>query len=242
MPRPTDSLELSLGFRRAWGWKGGSQRPATRIPTPSLIVTPHALVPARMVPNRSIQVLLILLLSALAGCSTLIQRTEHGRWVEIGPDTALTLHRPITIRQDRARAFITNGRISRSSANYRTSCALEVREIARQAAQQVSHGRFQIIRAQHYWTEVAANLHAWRVFVQIAELSNGGGQPLIQTGYRFWLERADERTEALTDEPAKEPNVMHLTCLGILAEPAEAFPPTIKELEQALGGLATLQL
>ena len=199
-----------------------------------------------MPPTRSrlapLITLLILLLSALPGCTTLIQRTEHGRWVEIGPDTALTLQQPISIPQDRARAYITNGRISRSSANYRTSCALEVREISRQAPQQVGPGRFRIIRAQHHWTEVAANLHEWRVFVQIAELSNGGGQPLIQTGYRFWLERADGRGKAVTGEPAQGPTVMHLTCLGILAEPAEAFPPTIKELEQALGDLATLQL
>lgn len=198
--------------------------------------------------------LLMLALSALAGCSTLIQRTEHGRWVEIGPDSALTLQQPITIPQDRARAFISNGRISRSSANYRTSCALEVRELSRQGPQQISPGRFQITRAQHYWTEVAANLQDWGVFLQIAELSNGGGQPLIQTGYRFWLERerADTDTDAdnnadididtSADKGREGPTIMHLTCLGILAEPAQAYPPTIRELEQALGTVARLQL
>jgi len=186
--------------------------------------------------------LLILLLPALVGCSTLIQRSEQGRWVEIGPTSTLTLHHPVSIPQDRARAFISNGRISRGSANYRTSCALEVRELSRQGPQQVSAGRFQITRAQHYWTEVAANLHDWRVFVQVAELSNGGGQPLIQTGYRFWLERTETAVDIAAKHPRKEPNVMHLTCLGILAEPAEAYPPTISALEQALGNLATLRL
>ncbi len=181
---------------------------------------------------------LMLLLTALTGCSTLIQRTEHGRWVEIGPDTAFILQQPIDIPQGRARAFISNGRISRSSASYRTSCALEVREIARQGRQQISPGRFQITRAQHYWTEVAANLQAWGVFLQIAELSNGGGQPLIQTGYRFWL----KRTDVPADQFQEQPSVMHLTCLGILAEPAQAYPPTIRELEQALGTVARLQL
>lgn len=172
----------------------------------------------------------ITLLASLGGCTTLVQRDTHGRWVEIGADTTLTLHEPISIPQDRARAFISNGRRSRSSANYRTSCALEVRKISRLGPQQISPGRFQITRAQHYWTEVAANLQDWGVHVQIAELSNGGGQPLIQTGYRFWLERPDE------------PNVMHLTCLGILAEPAQAYPPTLRELDRALGTLATLKL
>lgn len=182
--------------------------------------------------------LLILLLSTLAGCSALIQRTEHGRWVEIGPDAALTLHQSIAIPQNRARTYISNGQISRSGASYRTSCALEVRELSRQGAQQVGSGRFKITRVQHYWTEVAANLQDWNVYVQIAELGNGGGQPLIQTGYRFWLERAIEQTDKLPSEPT----AMHLTCLGILAEPAQAYPPTISDLEQALGDLATLQL
>ncbi len=195
--------------------------------------------PVRMSPIRRAQapiLLLVVLLSALAGCSTLIQRTEHGRWVEIGPDTAFTLHQAVIVPQDRARAFISNGRMSRSSANYRTSCALEVRALSRHGPQQISPGRFQITRAQHYWTEVAAKLQDWGVFLQIAELSNGGGQPLIQTGYRFWLERAP------IDKASGEPDVMHLTCLGILAEPAQAYPPTIRELEHALGNLATLQL
>ncbi|MEA1050610.1 hypothetical protein U5801_12450 [Lamprobacter modestohalophilus] len=198
------------------------------------------------IPILILILILILLLPAIAGCSTLIQRTEHGRWVEIGPASTLTLHQPVAIPQDRARVFISNGQISRNSANYRTSCALEVRELSRQGPQLVSPGRFQITRAQHYWTEVAANLQEWQVFVQIAELSNGGGQPLIQTGYRFWLERADQLTETpvytAAEKTPKAPNVTHLTCLGILAEPAEAYPPTISELEQALGSLATLRL
>lgn len=196
--------------------------------------------PLQWAPARTALPILALILSMLPGCSTLIQRTENGRWVEIGPDTALMLRQSIRIPQDRARAFISDGQIRRSSANYRTSCALEVRELARAGPQQVSPGRFQITRAQHYWTEVAANIKDWGVFLQIAELSNSGGQPLIQTGYRFWLER--ERPDAPADNGREEPSVMHLTCLGILAEPAQAYPPTIRELEQALGDLATLQL
>lgn len=182
----------------------------------------------RPAPNGAIWLLLVSVV--LTGCATLIQQTEHGRWVEIGPETALTLHQRISIPQDRARVFFKNGRLSRSGASYRASCALEVRRISRTGPQSISAGRFQITRAQHYWTEVAARLQDWSVFVQHAELSNGGGQPLIQTGYRFWLERADT------------PNLMHLTCLGILAEPADAYPPTISELRRALGELATLDL
>lgn len=172
----------------------------------------------------------LLIMLALPGCNTLVQETEHGRWVEIGPETALVLNEPIWIPEERTRVFFKNGKLSRNGASYQTACALEVRRIARDGPQALATGRFQIRRAQHFWTEVAARLQDWSVFVQLAELSNGGGQPLIQTGYRFWLERTDA------------PDVMHLTCLGILAEPAEAYPPTMTEMRAALGELATLQL
>lgn len=167
---------------------------------------------------------------ALAGCKTLIQQTEHGRWVEIGPDTTLTLHQAVSVPPGRTRVFFSNGRVSSSGANYRTSCALELRTISRTRAQEISAGQFQITRAQHYWTEVAASLQNWGVYLQLAEFSDGSGQPMIQTGYRFWLERADA------------PDVMHLTCLGVLAEPAEAYPPTTEALRSTLGEIASLRL
>jgi hypothetical protein len=171
-----------------------------------------------------------LLALALTGCNTLIQETEHGRWVEIGPSTALLLNEPIPVPPGRSRVFIKNGQVSPAGANYRTACALEVRSLSRSRPQTIAPGRFQIARAQHYWTEVAARLKTWDVYLQLAELSDGGGQPMIQTGYRFWLERADQ------------PNVMHLTCLGVLAEPAEAYPPSIDALRRTLGDIASLRL
>jgi hypothetical protein len=173
---------------------------------------------------------LLALALVVSGCATLIQETEHGRWVEIGPETALILHEPVTIPAGRTRAYIKNGRVSRSGANYRAACAFEVRALTPDRPQSITPGRFKITRAQHHWTEVAAALQDWGVYWQLAELSDGGGQPMIQTGYRFWLERADA------------PGVMHLTCLGILAEPADAYPPTAGELRRTLGEIATLAL
>lgn len=202
----------------------------TRAPVAAAVVQDLRSAPSAGSRSRARCALALLLALALTGCATLIQQSEHGRWVEIGPQTAWTLHQPVAIPRHRARVFFKHGRLSRSGANYRTSCALEVRDISHSGPQEITPGRFQITRAQHYWTEVAAQLQDWPVFVQLAELSDGGGQPLIQTGYRFWLERADA------------PNVMHLTCLGILAEPAEAYPPTLTELRRTFGELATLAL
>jgi hypothetical protein len=53
---------------------------------------------------------------------------------------------------------------------------------------------------------------------------------LIQEGYHLWL----------ADGP--DPDVMRLTCLGMLDEMWRARPPTLDEVRAALGELATLEL
>jgi hypothetical protein len=186
--------------------------------------------PARRAGRSRLGLGAVSLVLALAGCETLIQETEHGRWVDIGPSAEFILNTPVSIPPNRARVFFKNGRISASGANYRTACALEVRGLSGAGAQTISPGRFRITRVQQYWTEVGAQLQDWGVHLQLAALSDGGGQPLIQTGYRFWLARGDE------------PTVMHLTCLGVLAVPAEAYPPAVDALRGTLGDIASLRL
>lgn len=170
------------------------------------------------------------LVLGVSGCSTLIQQTDHGRWVEVGDETKLTLHEPVLIPPGRARVFFKNGRLSRTGASYQTACALETKALAGDAPTRIPPGVFKITRAQHYWAEVAAAFRDWGVYLQLAELSDGSGQPMIQTGYRFWLAQTTE------------PKLLHLTCIGILAEPAEAYPPSMRSMQQALGDIATLNL
>jgi hypothetical protein len=59
---------------------------------------------------------------------------------------------------------------------------------------------------------------------------DGGGYSMIQTGFHLWL---DDEADA---------NLMRLTCLGVLADPADAYPPTLAEIQAALGELATLDV
>lgn len=40
----------------------------------------------------------------------------------------------------------------------------------------------------------------------------------------------------------KQPDVLRLTCRGILDEPRDAVPPTIAEIRQALGDIVLLRL
>ena len=164
----------------------------------------------------------------LSGCQTMIQQSEHGDWIDIAPGSTLTLNQPVQVAQDRARVFFVNGRARRSGASYRPSCALEVRRISRDGPQTIPAGTLRIQRIQNYWTEVVDGRDPDGPVFRLADMGGDGGDPMIQTGFHFWLDDGAER------------NLMRLTCLGILADPVDAYPPTVEDIRRTLGTLATL--
>jgi hypothetical protein len=165
----------------------------------------------------------------LSGCQTIIQQSENGEWIDIAPGSTLALNRPVQIPQDRARVFFVNGRARGTGASYRPSCALEVRRISRDGPQTIPAGTLRIERIQHYWTEVVDRRDPDAPAFRLADMGgDGGGYSMIQTGYHLWL-----------DDGADQ-NLMRLTCLGILADPVDAYPPTVEDIRAALGALATL--
>jgi hypothetical protein len=172
-------------------------------------------------------------IALLSGCQTLIQQTENGNWIEIVPGSTLRLNQPVSVQQDRARVFFVNGRARNNGANYRPSCALEVRRISRDGPQRIPAGQIRITRIQNYWTQVVDNRRPDAPEFRFAGLGGDGGDggdPLIQTGFHLWL------------DDSADSNLMRLTCLGILALPYEAYPPTLEDIGSALGELATLEV
>lgn len=170
-------------------------------------------------------------LLGLTGCQTLVRQSERGPWTTIPLGSTLTLNRPIPVSKDRARVFFVNGRLRNVGASFLPACALEVRTISRDGPQIIQAGPFRIVRVQDYWTEVVRRDDLRTIQVRLASHDRGdGGHALIQTGYHFWL------------ESTASPGVMRLTCLGLLADPWEAYPPTIQEIRHALGPLATLEI
>ena len=183
---------------------------------------------------RSIAGAAVALLSALVlltGCETLIMDAPGGRWVGIGPGGTLTLDESIRVPEGRARVWLVNGRLTRSSASYRTACAVELRDLARGGPHTIPAGAARITRVQNYWTQVAAVPPADTIRFRLASHGDSGdnGYSMIRTGFHFWLDHPDD------------PALQRMTCLGILADPADADPPTLAEIDEALGTLATLQ-
>lgn len=181
--------------------------------------------------KRSSCILVALCLGAatLTGCETLIKNAPGGRWVPVAPGSTLTLMEPIRIPAGRTRIFFVNGRLSTASGSYRPVCALEVRRIDRQRVQTIAPVQLRISRIQNYWTEVVAAEPAGAVRFRLVGHDSDGGYSMIRTGFHFWL-----------DEDGSGP--MRLTCLGVLADPADADPPTLEEIRQALGDLAAIDI
>jgi hypothetical protein len=169
-------------------------------------------------------------MAAGSGCTTLIKSDEDGRWIPVPAGGTLTLARAVTVPPGRARVFFVNGRLQSSSASYRTSCALEIRGLDRTAAQRIPAGSLRIVRVQNYWTEVVA-LPDPAPRLLPADYGGDTGHSMIRTGFHFWFE----------DEPPG-PGPMRLTCVGIMADPPDADPPTLAEIRDALGDLARLEV
>jgi len=81
------------------------------------------------------------------------------------------------------------------------------------------------------WTEVVAVPPDDVIRFRLADYRDSGdtGYSMIRTGFHFWL-----------DHPG-DPALTRMTCLGILADPADADPPSLAEIGAALGALATLK-
>lgn len=167
------------------------------------------------------------LLTALSGCDTMVKESADGPWLGISPGSTMTLNRTVRIPPGRTRVFFRNGSTARTSGGYRPTCALEVRRLDDQRPQAIAPGDFVITRIQNYWTEVAAR--SSQPLLQFADYGDGG-YSMIQTGYHFWL------------DDAADPNLMRLTCLGVLDDPAYAYPPTLTEIRSALGEWISLRL
>jgi hypothetical protein len=170
----------------------------------------------------------------LSACQTLVRESIPGDWIEVVPGSTLRLNQPVQIPQGQARAFFATGRSRAAGASQDASCALEVRRIDQDGIQTVAAGEIRITRVQNYVALVSQRdprrTQDGQVRFQLAEHADSGGSQMVRFGYHFWL------------DDTNHPNLMRLTCLGRLDDPAYTRPPTLVEIQAALGDLATLNL
>jgi hypothetical protein len=169
----------------------------------------------------------------IGGCQTLVRESAETGWIEIPAGSTLTLIRPVTIPPGQARVFLSD-RGARGAGGGGTSCVLEVRRIDDEGTQSIPAGEVSIIRVQNYVALVSARvptpLTGEGVRFQLAGHGDSGGSQMVRPGYHFWL------------DDSHDPNLMRMTCLGRLDDPAYTRAPTLAEIRAVLGDVATLKV
>jgi hypothetical protein len=167
-----------------------------------------------------------------AGCQSTATVRQGAGSPEIGLQRAeVVLERDIFVPAGRARVFVQGGEAISGGGSvaafdsYRPHCAFEIRSVDHEGYP-IRAGVFRVTRVESTIVPVvsAAPLRvAWSGgFV-------GGGSQAYYDGYHFWLS-SDNDTE-----------VRRMTCYGIYAEPYELYPPTLGEINAALGDVARLR-
>lgn len=176
----------------------------------------------------ALTVVAIMLLSGCQGGLGLRGTTDLASELSRQP-ARFFLWQEVTVPAGRARLFLQDGGVVGARNFYRPHCALEIDPIDHTGFR-VPPGVFEITRVQRSTVQIATR-DAWRVAdLKTASSPHEGGVERFHDGYHFWL-----RSES-------EPAVMRLTCYGVYAVPADLRPPTLAEVNAALGEVGTIRV
>lgn len=182
------------------------------------------------VPLR--QVGLLAILALVTACSLPVPKGPDSPYAKTPVGSILELNRAIEIPPGSTRVFIQNGRLVNGFNHYTPNCNIEVRKIDQSSKQTIPTGVYRVVRVQSTYDENVKSTAPTRLAAlgsfSLAE-SVDNGSTMMYAGYHLYLEGAD-------------PNVMRLSCRGAFADPPDAVPPSINEIQQALGDVMTLRL
>ena len=173
-------------------------------------------------------VFLLILTALISACSQQPVR-EHSSYTRIGVGSIVELKQTLKVPPGDARLFIQHGEVLNGGLDhYAPSCNFEVRSIS--GSRLILPGRFPVTRLQ-YGDEQVVSLEPIKVAGRrlTGILHREGGPPMITRFVHFWLQADDQ------------PDLMRLTCRGALADLHEAERPTVSEMAEALGDIATIE-
>lgn len=139
------------------------------------------------------------------------------------------LNQDVSIPAGRARLFLQDGGIVGGRNLYRPHCALEIDSIDHMGFP-ISAETFEVVRVQRSTVQIASqgDPRFAATFMAFGAYRSRSGR--LHDGYHFWL------------QSETQPAVMRLTCYGIFARPSDLEPPTLEEVNAALGEVGTIQV
>ena len=173
--------------------------------------------------------LLLLILPSLSGCQSGLQvNTGDGNFRTLSAQT-LVLHQDVRIPPRQAHAYFQRATGAGVGGEYAPHCELEVRPVLEEA-QYVHAGVFEIrgIRGlTHYVRRPHKNI----------QLAAAAGFQLLAEDSGEWIMLAYHFT-LHSDE---QPDVLRLICGGAYNFPFYARYPSLEDIQQALGDVASLE-
>lgn len=144
-------------------------------------------------------------------------------------DVRLLLKQDVNIPAGRARLFLQDGGVVGARNFYRPHCILEVDPVDHTGFP-VSADVFDVVRVQRSTVQIASEdmPRLAATFTAFGGYRNSSDR--FHDGYHFWL------------QSETQPAVMRLTCYGVFARPIDLRPPTLEEINAALGEVGTLQV
>jgi len=166
----------------------------------------------------------------VAACQQAPIRDEDSPRMRIAPGSTITLHEALTVPAGHTRVFLQNGKVKGKTKldQYYPHCNFEVRSVSN-GTLRIEPDVFTVTAVTEDEEEVVTRtsplrLASWR-------FSGGGDSVVLLT--RFVAHRLDS---------PRQPQVMRLTCHGGFADPWQVDYPSITDIRQALGKLATVTL
>ena len=169
-----------------------------------------------------------LFLGACQSSSTVREAAGVDRFAQL-EGASLVLNQSLNVAASKARIFVQNGDVSSWFDSYRPHCAFEVSSVQHDGLE-ISADTFTVTRVQGALQQVVSTEPVRVAALQLAGMDGGGGgSASYYQGYHFWLTSANQ------------PEVRRMSCFGVFAQPYELYPPTLKEIRQALGSVAEIR-
>jgi len=172
--------------------------------------------------------LLCCLSTLFSGCATHQQYETALSYGRIVAGSRITLHQELVIPANQVRLFLQRGQVLTNNFDqYYPHCNFEIRTLS-DHAWSIVPDEFLVTRVRQGFEEVVS-LKPIKVAALGATALYYAVYPMVSRYIHLYL--ASER----------QPDVMRLTCHGAFDELPDADLPTVDEIGEALGGLATLQ-
>ncbi len=164
----------------------------------------------------------------LAACTASV-RDVDAPYYRVPVNSLVTLTQALTVPAGKTRVFLQHGKVVAIGKldQYRPHCDFEVRMVS-DGNRRIEPDSFNVTRVEVGDDFVVSR--APRVYAALVIVNDSDQPSMISPYVHHWL------------SSAKQPQVMRLTCHGGFDYPGMAQYPTVNEIRESLGTVATLSL